>query len=110
MIQRAIAAIGEEPVANALVALGEAYPDIVVTNAARLLNALFLIYTEDANRPGFDPDLFIQALGSVRPTATWTDFAEDAQRASPALSRREAHAAAMMEVYDALRAETRAAA
>ncbi len=108
-IAKAIAVDGEEAVRNSLVALAEAYPDRVVGNAATLFNALLLIYREDAKRTGFDPDLFIQALGSVDPS-DWFDEGREARAGCPGMSVREGIAAAFMEQYDALRADLREAA
>ena len=101
-LMRHVRAHGGEAVSNALVALSEAYAGQVLTRGATIINALMLIYTNDAKRPEFDPDHFIKALGAVEQIG-WMDAAEDTQRANPALSRREALAAAFMEVYDELR-------
>lgn len=97
---------GEEVVRNALTALREAYHDKVVTCTVNLIDALILIYREDAKYPGFDPDLLIEALATVEPN-DWLELAMDARQANPALSRREAIAVAMIEEYDALKKDRR---
>jgi hypothetical protein len=101
---KAIKQHGDAVIANALVAIAEAYQGKVKTHAATVLKALLLIYSDDANRPGFDPDLFIEALGRVE-MDMWNDLAREARRANPALSGRESMALAMMDQYDAVRAE-----
>jgi ParB-like nuclease domain len=101
-IMAALRVHGKDVVSNALVALTEAYPTQIMARAATLLKALYLIYSEDAKRPGFDPDRFIEALGSVNQT-DWLEYAQMARKQSPALSTREAYAQAFMEQYDALR-------
>ena len=93
---------GEPAVRNALTALGEAYAGKIMVRGATLLDALLLIYTEDATRIGFDPDRFIEALGSVD-QLEWVSFAADTrQQRNGSISFREAMAVAMMEQYDAL--------
>ncbi len=101
-IQTALKLYGDRVVSCALIALGEAYQGKVQERAATLLKPLYVIYSEDAKRPEFDPDRFIAALGSVE-QRDWSDHARDQQRANPAFSSREAYAAAFIEQYDALR-------
>ena len=101
-IQTALKRYGDRVVSNALVALGEAYADRVMVRAATLLQPLYLIYSDEAKQPGFDPDCLIEALGSLE-QLEWLDAGRDVARLSPALSGREAIATAMMEQYTALR-------
>lgn len=101
-IQAAIRQFGEPVVRNAIVAFAEAYAGKVLNLAGTLLPSLYLIYSEDAKRMGFDPDRFIEALGSVE-QRDWHDLIRDAQRQNPTLGRRQACALAMMKQYDALR-------
>lgn len=100
-IMKALRQYGESVVSNALVALAEAYSGRVQVRGATLLKALYLIYAEDAKRPGFDPDRFIEAFGSVE-QQDWEEAALDACKNNPLLSRVEGFAAAFMEQYDAL--------
>lgn len=109
LVMKLMASDGEEVVRNALVAMGEAFSSKVNGVAATLLKALILIYRDDATRPGFDPDLFIEALGAVEP-GDWPELGRDARSSSPTLSVREGIAAAFMEQYDAVRSERREAA
>lgn len=102
MLMQSLRAKGESVVANALVAMGEAYQGKVMTRAATLLKALILIYSDDAKRVGFDPDQFISAISQVD-QEDWNEYAHEARKANPALSGREALALAMMEQYDACR-------
>lgn len=101
-IKNALRLHGETVVTNALAALAEAYQGKVLHRAGTLLNALYVIYSEDAKRAGFDPDRFIQALGSVD-QGDWLEYAQQARKANPALSVRDGYALAFMEQYDALR-------
>lgn len=101
-IMKALRLHGEAVVTNALVALAEAYAGKVLSRAGTLLKALYVIYAEDAKRPGFDPDHFIEALSAVD-QGDWDEYAISTCKANPALSRVEGFAAAFMEQYDALR-------
>lgn len=100
---KAMRAYGEPVVADALTALAQAYPDTVMVRAATLLNALTLIYSDDAQRPGFDPAHFIVALGSIA-QLDWVGHASDTrEQRGGAISFRDALAVTFMEQYDALR-------
>jgi hypothetical protein len=97
MLVKVAKSAGEASVRNALTALREAYPDRAVTNSATLLKALIGIY-RDGDLNGCDPDQFIEMLGSVEP-GDWEDYAREARRDSPVLSRIEAMGVAMVKAY-----------
>lgn len=100
-VQKAVKQYGERVVGNALVALAEAYQGKVLHLAGSLLPALYLIYRDDATRPGFDPDRFIQALAAVE-QADWMSEAAQLRAGDRNLSRLDSIALAMIEQYDAL--------
>ena len=102
MLVNALRVHGEPVIRNALTALAEAHAGQVLTSAATLLKSLFLIYSVDAKRPGFDPDLFIAGLAEVK-HREWIDEIGRVHREQPALSRVEALATAMIETMDAMR-------
>jgi hypothetical protein len=100
---KSIKLYGDIVVANALVAVGEAFAGKILERGATILNSLTLIYTDDAKRPGFDPDQFIAALGSVS-QLDWIAFAADTrEQRGRSVSFREALAIAFMEKYDEMR-------
>lgn len=102
MLIKAVKTFGEPVVRNALTALAEAHAGQVLTSGATLLKSLFVIYRDDAPRPGFDPDLFIEGLAAVQ-HRDWIDEIVRVKREQPALSRVDALATAMIENMDALR-------
>lgn len=97
MLAKHIRVLGEAPVRNALTALREAYPDTPVTTPARLLQALMLIFQDDAKRRGFDADDLIEAMAGYENPIDWIEDGIGMQRANPSLTRREALAEAMIE-------------
>lgn len=103
MLQRALKVHGREVVTNAMTALGEAHAGQILSIAATLLKALFVIYSDDARRPGFDPDAFIEGLGGI-PHPDWLDAGHMVRQKQPGLSRIDALAGAMMEAHDAAKA------
>lgn len=102
MLAKAITIHGDAVVRNALTALAEANPGRVMTSSATVLRALLVIYSEDAKQPGFDPDLFIEALATLE-THEWIDEGRSVQVKQPGLSRIDAIATAMIETMDALK-------
>lgn len=100
-IQTALKLYGERIVQCALIAISEAYEGKVLERAATLLKPIYVVYAEDAKRPGFDPDRFIRALGSVD-QQDWGDHAREQRRKNPAMSVRDGYVAAFMEQYAAL--------
>lgn len=104
MLQRALKLHGPVVVEQALAALAEGHRDQVLSVAATLLKALFVIFAEDAHRPGFDRSAFIEGLASC-PHGDWPAHGADTQRAQPGLSRVNALAACMMEAHDAILAD-----
>jgi hypothetical protein len=103
-IMMALRQYGEGVVRNALVALSEAFEGQVLSRAATLLRPLYVIYAEDAKRPGFDPDVFIESLSAAN-QHNWLKRGQAIQQQQPSLSARDACAVAMMEAYDARRRE-----
>lgn len=102
MLINAVKTYGEPVVRNALTALAEAHAGQSLTCGATLLKSLFVIYRDDANRPGFDPDLFVEGLAAVE-HRDWLGEMMRVKREQPALSRVDALATAMIENMDALR-------
>lgn len=102
MLMRSVDMYGESVVSNALVAMAEAHKGQTLNVAATVLKALFVIYRDDAKQVGFDPDLFIAALGSVA-HADWPEDGRRVQVEQPGLSRIDALATAMIETMDILR-------
>lgn len=99
-IVKALRLHGEVVVRNVLTAMAEAFAGQVLVRAATIFNALLLIYTDDANRAGFDPDRFIAALGSLE-QLDWVAAADDTrEQRNRTISAREAMAVAFMEAYD----------
>ena len=99
MLARAIKQYNHVIVRNALTALAEAYPDRVVTASATILRGLFIVYRDYANKSGFDPDDFIEAIGAVDPEC-WLDAVREVKDSNPAYSRPEAMAEALMDVAE----------
>lgn len=103
-IVRALRQYGDNVVRNSLVALSEAFQGQVLKLSVTILRALYPIYADEAKRPGFDPDVFIESLGAVE-QQTWLDLARDVQQQQPALSARECVSIAMMQGYDEMQRE-----
>lgn len=93
---------GDAVVRNALTALAESQSGRVMTSSAYVLRALIVVYAQDAQRPGFDPDLFIDGLGELT-TTDWLDEGRRVKFQQPGLSRIDAIATAMVEAMDALK-------
>jgi hypothetical protein len=108
MIVKALKTEGEIVVRNALTSLREAYETAPVRNTSVMLKALFLIFRR--KQCAGEPDIFIRALGSAEDSTDWDLLALDQRRASPQLSRVEAHAAAIVATYEVLLEADRLAA
>lgn len=99
MLARSIKRFNEAIVRNALTALAEAYPDRVVTASSSLLRGLFIVYRDYANKPDFDPDSFIAAMGECAPDC-WLEEAREVRVANPTYSMPEAMSEALMDTWD----------
>lgn len=99
-IAKAIKQHGERSVSCALVALAEAYEGVVLSRGATLLQALYPVYRDHADAD-FDPDLFIEALGSLE-QGDWIEEATALKRADPTVSQRQAMTEVMIREYRAL--------
>lgn len=96
-IMAAIKQYGDTVVSSALVAISEAYAGKVLSLAGSLLKPLCMIYSRFGSDAEFDPDLFIEALGSVE-QSDWFDEAP-AIKAREGCTRHEAVVIAIMTEY-----------
>jgi hypothetical protein len=97
MLARAAKSLGEAPVRNALTTLREAFPERPVRKAARLLQALMLLFSDQTYLRRVDPDALIEAIGSVDDPADWIAEGAEVQRRNPAISTREGITEAMVQ-------------
>lgn len=107
-VQAAIKLYGETVASCALTALAEAYEGKVLSRGATILKALYVIYRDHAGE-GFDPDIFIAALGSVD-QLDWLGEAAVVRHGNPAMGTNESLIAAMLAEYRAQLAMQREAA
>lgn len=97
MLARALKSIGEAPVRNALTTLREAFPDRPVRTASRLLQALMLLFSDEAYWKRVDPDALVTALADAADPADWISEGSEVRRRNPAISTREGIAEAMVQ-------------
>lgn len=99
-IVSAVKQFGERVVTCALIALSEAYQGKVLSRGATLLPGLYPLYRDHAGQD-FDPDLFIETLGSIE-QLEWLEEARALKRADGTISQRQALAEVMMREYRAV--------